>query len=387
MRYPRILFLFFVLFLLLSLSVPPKAMAAAQGNSQYLVYVGTYSREPSKGIYCFRFDPATGKATEPELAAEIENPSFLAIHPSHKYLYAIGEISKGGAVTAFSIDRASGKLTLLNSVSSRGGGPCHIRVDPTGRCVLIANYGSGSIAALPIQADGRLAEASAFVQHSGSGKDPKRQADPHAHSITLSPDNRFAIAADLGLDKLLVYRFAPKTGELVAHEPAYAATAPGAGPRHFAFHPSGRFAYVINELNSTVTAFRYDAGKGQFQAIESVTTLPGDFTGTNYPADLHLDPRGEFLYGSNRGHDSIAVFRADPKSGKLTPVEHVSTQGKAPRNFNIDPTGAWLLAANQNSNNIVLFRIDRQTGRLTPAETQLKVGFPVCIQFLPLEPH
>ena len=385
MRIAKIPLLHFLVIVFFCLHVPMNDRASAQSKSQYLVYVGTYSREPGKGIYSFRFDAATGKASEPELAAEIENPSFLAIHPSHKYLYAVGELSKGGAVTAFSIDARTGQLTLLNTVSSKGAGPCHVSVDPTGHCVLIANYGSGSITAFPILPDGKLGEASTFIQHSGSGPNLKRQAGPHAHSVTLSPDNRYAIAADLGLDRLMIYRFNPATGKLAPNEPAYVATAPGAGPRHFAFHPNGRFAYVINELNSTVTGFSYDRGKGILREIESYRTLPKDFSAANFPADLHIDPRGKFLYGSNRGHDSIAVFSINASNGKLSPVEFVSTQGKAPRNFNIDPTGSFLLAANQNSNNIVLFRIDPRTGRMSPTAVELKVGSPVCIKFLPLK--
>jgi 6-phosphogluconolactonase len=382
MRILKITLLHLLVIVFLCLHIP--MAAKAQGKLQYLGYIGTYTREQSKGIYSFRFDAATGKVTEPELAAAIENPSFLAIHPSNKYLYAVSELSKGGAVSAFSIDEQTGKLTLLNTVPSKGAGPCNVSVDPTGHSVLIANYGGGSIAAFPILAQGKLGEAGTFIQHSGSGSNPKRQAGPHAHSVTLSPDNHYAIAADLGLDRLMIYRFDPATAKLTPNEPAYVATAPGAGPRHFAFHPNGRFAYVINELNSTVTGFNYERGKGLLRPMDSYSTLPKDFSGDNYPADLHIDPQGKFLYGSNRGHDSIAVFSIDASNGKLSPVEHVSTQGKNPRNFNIDPTGGFLLVANQNSNNIVIFRIDPRTGRLTPTSEELKVGSPVCVKFVPL---
>lgn len=351
------------------------------------VYFGTYTsgQSSSKGIYVARLDTASGALSEPELAAEASNPSFLALHPNGRFLYAVGEMGgpKGGAVSAFSIDRATGRLTLLNQVSSRGSGPCHLAVDKTGRYVIAVNYGSGSTAAFAIQQDGSLGNSTAFIQHAGSSIHPKRQQGPHAHSVNLSPDNRFALVADLGLDQVLVYRFDAGKGTLEPNEPPYAKVAPGAGPRHFAFHPSGRSAYVINELASTVTAFTWDARRGVLQEIQTVTTLPKDFSGENYTAEVVIHPSGRFLYGSNRGHDSLAVFSLD-RQGKLALIEHVPTQGSFPRNFAIEPGGAWLLVANQRGNNVVVFRVNPETGRLAETGRQIQLGAPVCVRFLRL---
>jgi 6-phosphogluconolactonase len=357
-------------------------------KGEYLVYFGTYTRQ-SKGIYVSRFDAATGKVTPPALAAETANPTFLTIHPSRRFLYAVNETGnfrgqQSGSVSAFAIDRNTGKLTLLNQVASRGTSPAHLTVDRTGKNVLVANYLSGSVAVLPVKEDGSLAEASTFIQHTGSGPNASRQQGPHAHSVNMSPDNRFAIVADLGVDKVFVYRFDPVKGSLAANDPPYAKAAPGAGPRHFTFDPKGVFVYVLNELASTVTEFGYDASRGVLKELQTITTLPRDFTGTNTTAEVQVHPSGKFLYGSNRGHDSIAVFSIDERRGTLTPVERVSTQGKTPRNFAIDPAGAFLLAANQDTDNVVVFRIDPKTGRLTPTGQVLEVGTPVCVKFLPL---
>ncbi len=361
------------------------AMAAPAAAAQYFVYLGTYTggQSAGKGIYVARLDTATGTLSDPELAAEVSNPSFLALHPNGRYLYAVGETGgpKGGAVSAFSIDRATGRLSLLNQVSSRGSGPCHLAVDKTGRYVIVVNYGSGSTAAFSLREDGSLGESTAFVQHAGASVHPKRQQGPHAHSVNLSPDNRFAVVADLGLDQILVFRFDAAKGALEPNEPPHAKVTPGSGPRHFAFHPSGRFAYVINELASTLTAFTWDPKRGVLSEIETVGTLPKDFAGENYTAEVVVHPNGRFLYGSNRGHDSLAVFSIDGH-GRLKLVEHVSTQGQFPRNFALDPSGTYLLAANQRSNNVVVFRVDPRTGRLSPTGRQIQVGSPVCVRFL-----
>ncbi len=378
--------------LLASLLLTPCARGAkkAAAKGEYFVYIGTYTGQKSKGIYAYRFDAATGRLTSLGLVAETVNPSFLAVHPNRRFLYAVSEMAKyegrnSGAVSAFAIDRETGKLAFLNRVSSRGGGPCYVVVDKTGKSLLVANYGGGSVAVLPVLEYGRLGEASAFVQHAGSSVNPKRQQGPHAHSINLSPDNRFAIAADLGLDQVLVYRFDPTKGSFAANNPAMAKVNPGAGPRHLAFHPSGRFAYVINEMQSTVSAFSYDAAGGVLRELQTISTLPKDFAGDNTTAEVQVHPTGKFLYGSNRGHDSIAVFAIDTGTGTLTPVQHVPTQGKTPRNFGIDPTGSHLFAANQNSDNIVVFRIDPKTGRLTPTGQVLEVSSPVCVKFIPID--
>ena len=361
---------------------------AAKG--EYFVYVGPYTGEKSKGIYVCRFNAGTGKLGSLELAAEVGNPSFLAVHPNHRFVYAVSEVSRyegqrSGYVSAFEIDRKTGKLTLLNKVSSRGGGPCHLVVDKTGKNVLVANYGSGSVAVLPIKENGLLGDASAFVQHSGSSMNPRRQQGPHAHCVSLSPDNRFAFVVDLGLDKVLIYRFDPEKGSLTPNDPPFAKVNPGAGPRHFTFHPSGKFAYVINEMQSTITAFAYDAKRGALRELQTITTLPAGFAGENTTAEVQAAKSGKFLYGSNRGHDSIAGFSVDPGKGTLAPIEQVSTQGKMPRNFNIDPTGSYLFAANQNSHNVVIFRVDGKTGRLIPSGQVFEVGSPVCVDFVPVD--
>jgi len=348
------------------------------------MYVGSGARDAATGIYAFRFDPTTGKATPLGLAIEARGASFLAIHPNRKLLYAVASLGgqNGGAVSAFTIDRDTGKLALVNTAASRGSGPCFVAVDRTGKNVLVAHYTVGTVAALPIAPDGRLGEPTAFVEHHGSSVNPERQKEPHAHSINVSPDNRFAVAADLGTDRLEIYRFDAGRGSLAPNDPPHASVRPGAGPRHFAFHPSGRYAYVINELGSTVTAFSYDGARGALTEIQTITTLPAVFQAANYPAEVLVHPSGKFLYGSNRGHDSIAVFAIDARRGTLTPVEHVSTQGKWPRNFGMDPAGGYLIVANQESGNVVAFRIDRTTGRLTPTGQTLEVPAPMCVRFV-----
>lgn len=357
----------------------------AQDNP--LVFIGTYTGPKSKGIYVSRLNTVTGHLSDPVLAAETPNPTFLAIHPNKKFLYAANEIgnfagTRGGAVSAFSIDAKTGQLKLLNQTSSVGGGPCHLVTDKTGGNVLVANYGGGSVAVLPIKADGSTTEHSTFIQHTGSSVNPQRQKEPHAHSINLSPDNRFAFAADLGLDKVLIYAFDPKTGRLTANTPAFGSVAPGSGPRHFAFHPSGRSAYVINEMLSTLTSFTFDAANGALTGVQTVSTLPAGFSGNNSTAEVVVHPSGKFVYGSNRGHDSIAVFSIDEKNNRLTLIDNTSTQGKAPRNFNIDPSGKFLIAGNQGSDTVVVFRIEQNTGRLTPTGQSISVGAPVCFKFL-----
>jgi 6-phosphogluconolactonase len=357
----------------------------------FRVYFGTYTGKDSRGIYVSTFDSATGKLGAPDLAAEATSPSFLAIHPSRKFLYAVGEIANfegqknTGGVSAFAIDPATGKLTLLNQQSSQGAGPCHITVDRAGKTALVANYGGGSIASLPIAADGKLQPAASAIKHEGKSVNAKRQNEPHAHSINLDPQNRYAFAADLGLDKVLVYKFDATTSSLVLNDPPSGAVAPGSGPRHFAFHPSGKFAYVINELANTVTAFAFDVQSGKLSEMQVISTLPADFTGTSYTAEVVAHPSGKFLYGSNRGHDSLAVFRIDEATGKLAAQGQVSTGGKTPRNFNIDPTGQWVLAANQGTGNVVVLKVDMSTGNLSATDQSINVGAPVCVRFVAVE--
>ncbi len=379
--------------LLLSLLLALCAEAAsAPQEHKYLVYVGTYTQEgsTSKGIYAYRFDPNTTQLTAIGLAAETTNPSFLAVHPNHRFLYAVNEISnykgeKSGAVSAFAIDPATGKLTLLNQVASKGADPCYITVDKSGKYVLVANYTGGSIAVFPVLPDGRLGVTSAFIQHVGHGTNPERQEGPHAHSIDLSQDNRFAIVDDLGLDETLVYKFDSTKGSLILNDPPFAKADPGAGPRHFALHPNGKFAYVVNEMGSTVSAFSYDGSAGALRPLQTISTFPKDFSGHNDDAEIEIDASGKFLYASNRGHDSIAAFAIDPEKGSLTLIEYAPTKGQTPRSFEISPGGAFLFAANEKSDNIVVFRVDSKTGRLTPTGKVLDVAEPVCVKFVPID--
>jgi 6-phosphogluconolactonase len=352
-----------------------------------LLYIGTYSDGKDGGIEAFRFDTTTGEASPLGVAAKMKSPSFLAASASGRFLYAVGEVDdfgqKGaGIVAALSVDASTGRLTLLNQVSSRGAHPCHVVVDRSGKYVLVANYTGGNVAALPIQPDGRLGEATGFAQHQGKSVNPQRQEAPHAHSINVSPDGRFAVAADLGLDQLLVYRLDPAHGTLTPNDPPFTKSAPGAGPRHFTFHPGAAFAYAINELDSTVTTYAWDIAKGRLDPRQTITTLPEGGVPGNTTAEVQVHPSGRFLYGSNRGHDSIAIFAIDPKTGELRFVSHQPTQGKTPRNFGIAPGGRFLLAANQDSGTIVVFRIDPDSGKLTPTGTVLQVKTPVCVRFV-----
>ncbi len=348
------------------------------------VYFGTYTGGSgnSRGIYRSTLDLETGKLSEPVLAIRATNPSFLEIHPNGKYLYAVSESGGSGSVSAFAIDPETGDLEFLNKQSSGGSGPCHVNTDHQGKNVLVANYGGGSASVIPIEADGRLAEPTAFVQHEGSGANPRRQTKPHAHSINPSPDDRFVYVADLGIDKIMIYELNVEEGTLAPADPPYAEVAPGAGPRHFTFHPSGEFAYVINELNSTMTAFSYERSSGALNKIQSITTIPSEFRRDNWCAEVRAHPNGKFLYGSNRGHDSIVVYTVDPVKGTLTTVEQETADIETPRNFNIDPTGEFCMVANQDANSVVVFRIDSETGALAPTGYSISVGRPVCVRFL-----
>ncbi len=358
-----------------------------QNNQEILVYIGTYTRGESEGIYVYRMDNSSGELEFSSVASGVKNPSFVAIGPKQRYLYAVNEISDldgkpSGAVSAFSIDQKTGELALLNHQPSQGAGPCHVTVDATGQFVLVANYGSGSVAAFPINSDGKLGEASDFVQHQGSSVDPRRQKGPHAHSINLDKNNRYAFAPDLGLDKIMIYELDLTQGKLKPADEPWAKVKAGAGPRHFAFHPSSKYAYVINEIISSITAFTYDEKRGALREIQTISTLPEDFSGTSHCADVHVSPSGKFVYGSNRGHDSIAIFAIDESTGKLNCVGYESTRGKSPRNFAIDPTGTFLLAANQDTNNVVTFRIDQQTGKLMATDYVAEVPKPVCLKMI-----
>jgi len=356
----------------------------------YFVYIGTYTGPKSQGIYVYKFSAATGKLTPLGLAGESDRPSFLAIHPNHRYLYAVNEINnyegqKSGSVSSFSIDQKTGKLTLLNIVPSGDPTPAHLIVDHTGKYVLMANYGIGSVAAFPILADGSLGKATSFLPLTGHSINPKRQQGPHAHSIYVSPDNRFAISPDLGTDQVNIFRLDATKGTLTPNQPPFAAVPAGSGPRHFAFAPNGKFGYAIEEMGSSLTAFSYDPARGVLHPLETISTLPSDFKGSSTCAEVFVHPSGRFLYGSNRGHDSITVFALDPVKGTPTPIEYVPTEGKAPRGFGIDPTGSYLIAANQDSDSLVVFRIDAKTGRLTPTGQKEDIYHPVCVMFEPAQ--
>lgn len=353
---------------------------------EYLAFVGTYTDRRSKGIYAFRFNPGSGGFRSLGLQAEVENPSFLATNPRRELLYAVSEVAdyegeKTGGVLAFAFDQ-TGKLNLLNKTPSHGAGPCYVSLDCTNGYALVSNFWSGSIAVFPILQDGQLAEPSALIRHQGSSVHPLRQNGPRAHSIQTSPNNRFILVADLGLDQILVYRFDVTDGSLILHKPGITKLHPGAGPRHFAFHPGGRFVYVLNELDSTVTLFSFDESTGTLQQLQEVATVPKDFSGASEAAELCVDAAGRFLYASNRGHDSISVFKIDSQKGTLAVVEQVPSGGKTPRHFTIDPTGSYLFAANQDSDRIVIFRIHSRTGRLSATGEFLDVPTPVCVRFV-----
>jgi len=361
------------------------ANAGPAAPEKMTVYVGSYADAKAEGIHQFTLDLAGGALTKVGGTSGVANPSFVAISPDHKFLYAIGEVGsfngkKGGAVASFSIDPKTGALTLINQQTSGGDGPCFITADRAGNCVLVANYGGGSVESIPV-ADGKLGEPGTFVQHQGSSVNKGRQGEPHAHSINVSPDNKFAFAADLGLDKILVYKLDAEKGTLTPNDPPSAEIPPGSGPRHFAFHPSGKFAYVCGEMTSTVHAMTYDADKGVLKVVQSLSTLPSEVKG-NSTAETQVHPSGKWVYVSNRGHDSVAVFKVDESTGHLTAVGHQSTGGKTPRNFGIDPTGKFLIAANQSSNNVVVFKIDEKTGMPSPTGHEVQVPKPVCVKFL-----
>jgi 6-phosphogluconolactonase len=365
----------------------PEPDKGPKANAHELVFVGTYTaKSASKGIYALRFDERNGKISGLEVAAESVDPSFVAVESGGKYLYAVNEVgnfggAKSGAVSAFVIDRGTGKLTLLNQLATGGADPCFVSFDKTGKYVLVANYTGGSAAVFPIGADGKLGARSSFLQRAGHSVVQARQEGPHEHWIAVSPDNRYALSVDLGLDEVLVDKFDASSGTLKPNDPPFAQVEPGAGPRHLVFSPSGKFAYVTNELGSTVTVFVYDADAGTLEAKQTIGTVPSDYGGPNDTAEIAVHPSGKFLYVSNRGHDSIAVFGIAAKTGELTSIGNFPTRGKTPRNFAIDPTGHYLLVANQDTNDIEVFRIDAGSGELAYTGERVEVPSPVDIAF------
>jgi len=386
MKITRRVFAFFlVLCAPLALFSSAQSSEKSVARGQYLVYVGTYTtKTESKGIYAYEFDSATGKLTPKGVAAETPDPSWVAVHPSGKFLYAANEAGKASTVSAFAIDAKNGKLTILNQLPSLGEDPCYLSFDKTGKYVLVANYSSGTIAVFPILADGRLGEHTAMLKDQGAtGPNKERQEGPHAHWIEVSSDNRFAFVADLGLDAILSYRFDASKGSLTPNKPFFLRPlTAGVGPRHATFSPGGGHFYVLSEINSTVTAFAYAPDHGVFGYLGGVPMLPAGFEGRNDAAEIAIHQSGKWLFASNRGHDSIAVFSIDPASGKLTAAGGFPTGGREPRHFALDPTGQYLLAENQLSGNIVGFRIDPATGKLTATGEVLQVPSPVCVAFL-----
>jgi 6-phosphogluconolactonase len=356
------------------------------------VYIGTYTRRESfvdgkaEGIYIYRLDRDTGSLTYSATVGGVVNPSFLAVGPRGRYLYAVNEITGGkdshGTVSAFAIQSATKELDFLNEQSTHGLAPCYVSVDPKGRYVLVANYETGSLCVLPAEPDGRLGEATDVVQLHGSGPDPQRQEGPHAHMILSGYDGRTIFAVDLGTDRIMVYRLDLERGKLLPADPPWAQLAPGTGPRHLAFHPNGNFAYVIGELKSTVTVLAYDVGYGTFEELQTISTLREGFTGQNLGAEIQVAPSGRFVYASNRGHDSIVIYAVDPNTGKLSLAGHEPAQGVGPRFFTIDPSGTFLFVANQDSDTIVTFRIDQSSGKLAATGHTTQVPTPVCLRLL-----
>jgi 6-phosphogluconolactonase len=367
------------------------ANLAAQGKGEYFVYAGTYTGVDSKGIYGYRFDEAQGKLTPIGLVAEVANPSFVVTDPAQRHLYAVTEMTErgpnayklNGTISSYAIDPKDGSLKFLNRVSSKGGGPCHLEVDKTGKILFVANYGSGSVASFTLQDDGSIGAMTGIDQHSGSSVNPQRQKGPHAHSVVISPDNRFLFVPDLGLDRIVIYRIDAANRTFSLNKPAFVSVGPGLGPRHFTFGPGERFAYAICEMGSSVVAFSYDRESGTLTPVQTISTLPEGFTGEDNSAEIQIGQSGRFLYASNRGDDSITVFQIDRRSGTLIKKAVVPTKGKIPRNFVIDPAGRYLLAANQNTNNIVVFKIDPANGLLTLANQEVDISAPVSLLFVP----
>ncbi len=368
--------LIFALFLLLFY-----VDATAQKN--YLI-TGTYTTGKSEGIYVFEFNSSDG-TSKPVSKVKISNPSFVAVSPNEQYVYSVEEDAankgKGGEITAFSFDKKTGTLSMINRQPTGGDHPCYVSVDKTGKWVAAGNYTSGSLSILPVQAGGGLGAASTNIQHEGSGPNKARQASPHVHCTFFSPDNRFLFVPDLGIDKVMMYAFDENTGKLTAAKQPFAASNPGAGPRHICFDPTNTFAYLVEEMSGTVVAYKYKNGK--LKPVQRISSMPAGDTSVAGSADIHVSPDGKFLYASNRAEaNSIAIFSVHQKNGKLTLVGHQSTLGKTPRNFNFDPTGNFLLVANQNSDNIVVFKIDKTTGLLTDIQHNIEVGKPVCLKWI-----
>ena len=377
--------IFNFVFMVFILWFSPQAVIA-QDN---LVFFGTHSVGSQKGISVAHFNSETGVLTKPELVVEAPAPAYFILHPDGKHMYVCNsnDFAKGytgQTISAYSIDPRNGSLTLLNQQSSGGADPSYIWMDASQRFVLVANYKGASVTVIAIKPDGSLGEIIANIKHSGRSIDTVRQTQPYAHSIKLDPTNRFALVADLGLDKLFVYRFNSKNGSLEPNDPPFAIVSPGSGPRHFAFHPNEKFVYLINEMACTIITFAWDSADGKLSEVQTSSTLPLDFKGKNTCAEIEVYPNGKFLYASNRGHESLAVFTIDSTTGKISLLEHVPTQGHSPRNFTFDPTNKWLIVTNHNSDNAMVFKVDERSGHLTPVGNPVPIVYPFCIRFLPI---
>ena len=372
----------------LFLSLLALGIVSLASARDHIALLGTYTGE-SRGIYAVRLDAETGALSTPELVAELSNPEFLALHPNGRIVYALTQVPAPGGktfggVAAFALEPASGRLTPLNVESTGRGQLCHLAVDDAGRMVVVASYGGAYVASFPLAADGRVGAPASVIAHTGPlGPQKPRQDAPHPHSVTLSPDSRFAYVADLGLDRVFTYELSPESGGLAPGDPAFTPVAPGAGPRHTKFSPDGKSFYILDELDNTVTACRYDAIRGIVEPFQRVATLPDGFTGKSTSSEIRVHPNGRFVYSANRGHDSIAVFARDAATSALVRVETVPTGGQQPRNFALSPDGVWLLCANQATNNLTVFRVDARTGRLSPMPHTASVSKAVCVLFLP----
>jgi 6-phosphogluconolactonase len=362
--------------------------ACSSPTQEYLVYVGTYTGTGGEGIYAYRFNPTSGALNSLGLMAKTDNPSFLALDADGKFLYAVNELDSfqgeaSGALSVFSINKETAALKLLQQIPSLGAAPCHVSLDKSGKFLLVANYNGGNAAVFPISGDGTLGTQTAFIQNSGSSVNADRQAAAHAHFIQVTNDNKFAMIADLGIDQVIVQKFDSNTGALSALDSGFVRMIPGSGPRHLAYAPDGKFVYVLNELTSAIAACSFESETGAMKTIQTISTLPDNFSGSNTTAEIAIDTQGKFLFASNRGDDTIAIYSIDNNTGKLTFIERISTGGKTPRHFEIDPTGQWLIAANQNSDNMVLFKIDHTNGRLVQTSVTSGISAPVCVRFLP----
>ena len=367
------------------LSLNQEVDQANAASTKALVCIGSYSTSEKDSIHLFQLNLKDGSLKKISAVKGLHNPSFLKIHPNGKFLYAVNEVGnfkgkKSGGVTSFSLDLNNGKLTQLNQQPSGDTGPCHLTIDSTGKYVLVAHYGGGSTTVLPIKKNGHVGPVTSQIKHKGSSIHPRQKA-PHAHAIHVGPNNKFAFAPDLGLDKVLVFKFDENSGKINETKFGGAKIDPGSGPRHFGFHPNGKYAYVINEIKQTITSFSYRPKRGKLRTLQTISTVPHPVKG-NSTAEILVHPNGKFLYGSNRGHNSIAMFSIDEKNGKLTAIGHEPIRGEIPRNFGIDPTGQFLLAAGQKSNNVNVFRINQKTGKLNFTEHSIEVSQPVCVRMI-----